>query len=224
MGIGPAHATRYLANIEPVIPFSLNEDWNLITRTIVPVVDRQALVNNHNAPASLRQNQSGLGDIEQSFFFSPKKELDGWIVGAGPAGYYPTAADSALGLGKWGAGPTIVVLRQEHGFTYGLLANQIWSVGGQQGRPNFSSLYLQPFLLYTTKSNTSFSVDSESTRDWYDNQWILPINLQIKQLLKIGKQPVLFQGGYRYYVVRPTGDANWGLRFTVTLLFPKRPS
>lgn len=76
-GLGPAHATRYLANIQPVIPFSLNEDWNLITRTIVPVIDRQALVNSPNAPASLRQNQSGLGDIEQSFFLSPKKDLDG---------------------------------------------------------------------------------------------------------------------------------------------------
>jgi len=139
-------------------------------------------------------------------------------------GYYPTATDSALGLGKWGAGPTFVVLRQEYGFTYGLLANQIWSAGGQQGRPNFSSMYLQPFLIYTTTSNTSFSVDSESSHDWYANQWIVPINLQLRQLLRIGKQPVQFNVGYRYYVDRPTGDANWGLRFIVTLLFPKKPS
>lgn len=124
-GIGTAHATKYLANIEPVIPFPLNEDWNLITRTVVPVIDRQALANSPNAPASLRQNQSGLGDIVQSFFFSPKKEIDGWIVGAGPVGYYPTATNNALGSGKWGGGPTFVVLRQERGFTYGLLANQI---------------------------------------------------------------------------------------------------
>jgi len=224
IGIGPAHATKYLVNIEPVIPFSLNEDWNLITRTVVPVIDRQALVNNPNAPASLRNNQSGLGDIVQSFFFSPKKEFDGWIVGAGPVGYYPTATDNALGAGKWGGGPTFVVLRQEHGFTYGLLANQIWSLGGEQGRPNFSSLFLQPFLLYTAKSNTSISIDSESSHDWYDNLWIVPINLQLKQLLRIGKQPVQFAFGYRYYVDRPTGDANWGLRFTVTLIFPKKPS
>lgn len=213
-----------MVNIEPVIPFSLNEDWNLITRTVVPVIDRQALVNNPNAPASLRNNQSGLGDIVQSFFFSPKKEFDGWIVGAGPVGYYPTATDNALGAGKWGGGPTFVVLRQEHGFTYGLLANQIWSLGGEQGRPNFSSLFLQPFLLYTAKSNTSISIDSESSHDWYDNLWIVPINLQLKQLLRIGKQPVQFAFGYRYYVDRPTGDANWGLRFTVTLIFPKKPS
>ena len=223
-GIGTAHANKYLANIEPVIPFSMNEDWNLITRTVVPVIDRQALANSPNAPASLRHNQSGLGDIVQSFFFSPKKGIDGWIVGAGPVGYYPTATNNALGSGKWGGGPTFVVLRQERGFTYGLLANQIWSVGGEQGRPNFSSLYLQPFLLYTAKSNTSISIDSESSHDWYGNQWIVPINLQLKQLLRIGKQPIQFAVGYRYYVDRPTGDANWGLRFTVTLIFPKKPS
>jgi hypothetical protein len=110
------------------------------------IIDRQALASNPNAPVSLRRDQSGLGDILQSFFFSPKKEIDGWIISAGPVGYYPTATESALGLGKWGAGPTFVVLRQEHGFTYGLLANQAWSVGGQQGRRNFSSMYLQPFL------------------------------------------------------------------------------
>lgn len=149
-GIGPANAMKYTANIQPVIPFSINDNWNLITRTILPVIYLEALTKNPLAPASARESHSGLGDITQSFFFSPKKPVGGWILGAGPVGYYPSATDSALGAGKWGAGPTIVALQQTHGFTYGVLANQIWSFAGQQDRQNINSTFLQPFISYTT--------------------------------------------------------------------------
>ncbi len=123
-GIGPANAMKYTANIQPVVPVSISEDWNLIVRTILPVIYARI------ANPGWRQSHSGLGDTTQSFFLSPKDPVGGWILGAGPVVYYPTATDSALGAGKWGAGPTIVALRQEHGFTYGILANQIWSFAG----------------------------------------------------------------------------------------------
>src|SRR5271166_874553 len=125
-GIGPAHAMKYTADIQPVIPISISEDWNLILRTIVPVIYQEALDNRPGAPASVGQSHAGLGDTTQSFFFSPKAPVGGWILGAGPVGYYPTATSDYLGGGKWGAGPTIVALQQTHGFTYGILANQIW--------------------------------------------------------------------------------------------------
>jgi len=89
--------------------------------------------------------------------------------------------------------------------------------------PENGGTLLQPFFGYTDKGKTTFALNSESSRDWYGNQWIVPLNFQIQQPLKIGKQPIAFQAGYRYYVVRPSGDSNWGLRFTVTLLFPHRP-
>jgi hypothetical protein len=134
--------------------------------------------------------------------------------------YYPTATDSLLGAGQWGAGPTIVALRQEHGFTYGILANQIWSYAGWSDQ-TINATFLQPFVSYTTKSYTTFAVNTESTYDWTTSQWTVPLNFQIQQLLKIGKQPVAFQLGYRYYAQRPVGGANWGLRFNITFLFPK---
>ena len=122
-GIGSANAMRYTANIQPVIPFSLTKDWNLITRTILPVIYAES-------PVVGGRDAWGLGDTVQSFFLSPREPLGGWILGAGPVFLWPTATDSALGSGKWGAGPTVVALRQEHGFTYGVLANQIWSYAG----------------------------------------------------------------------------------------------
>jgi hypothetical protein len=219
-GLGPANAMKYTANIQPVIPISISKDWNLILRTIVPVIYQDALVNNPLAAASARESHSGLGDTTQSFFFSPKAPVGGWILGAGPVGYYPTATDSALGAGQWGAGPTIVALRQEHGFTYGILANQIWSFAGW-GQQNVNATYLQPFVAYTTKTYTTPAINTESTYDWQSEHATVPINFMVQQLVKIGGKPVAFQLGYRYYIEKPNGGPDWGLRFTITFLFPK---
>ena len=213
-GIGPENAMRYTANIQPVIPFSISKDWNLITRTIMPVIYAES-------PVKGGADRSGLGDITQSFFLSPKEPVGGWILGAGPVGYYPTATDNELGGGRWGAGPTVVALRQEHGFTYGVLANHIWSVAGWSDN-QISSTFLQPFVSFTTKHYTTFTVNTESTYDWNDSQWTVPMNFMVQQLLKIGKQPIAFQVGYRYYAETPDGGPDWGLRFAITFLFPKK--
>jgi hypothetical protein len=220
-GIGPAHAMKYTANIQPVIPISISKDWNLIIRTILPVIYQEALDNSPGAPASIGKSHSGLGDTTQSFFFSPMEPVGGWILGAGPVGYYPTATESALGAGKWGAGPTIVALQQSHGFTYGILANQIWSFAGQDNRQNINASFVQPFVSYTTKTYTTFAINTEATRDWQADQWSVPLNFMVQQLVKIGGHPVAFQAGFRQYVDGPNGGPDWGLRFTVTFLFPK---
>ena len=220
-GIGLAHAMRYTANIQPVVPLSISENWNLIIRTILPVIYAEAVDNRFFAPRDARQSHAGLGDTTQSFFFSPKEPVSGWILGAGPVGYYPTATESQLGGGKWGVGPTIVALQQKNGFTYGILANQIWSFAGQQDRQNINSTFLQPFVAYTTKTYTTFAVNTETTYDWQAEQATVPLNFMVQQLIKIGKQPIALQAGYRYYVNKPDGGPDWGLRFTITFLFPK---
>jgi len=213
-GIGPADAMRYTLNVQPVIPLTLNSDYNLIIRTVVPYIYAEA-------PVRGGDDESGLGDIVQSFFFSPKNPVEGWIVGLGPVLLYPSASNDALGSEKWGAGPTGLVLKQESGFTYGLLFNHIWSFAGDDDRDNVSATFLQPFFSYTTKSFTTFGVNTESTYDWKNNQWNVPINLSVTQLLKLGGQPMTFQLGYRYYAEAPDGGPDWGLRFALTLLFPK---
>jgi len=214
-GIGSANAMRYTANIQPVIPFSLTKEWNLITRTIVPIIYAES-------PVAGGDNTGGLGDIVQSFFFSPSAPTSrGWIWGVGPVFLYPSATDEALGAEKWGAGPTAVLLKQDSGWTYGLLANHLWSFAGTSSRAEVNATFLQPFVSYTTKTYTTFGLNTESTYDWVNNQWTVPINLTVAQLLKLGGQPIQFQLGGRYYADRPSGGPDWGLRFAVTLLFPK---
>jgi hypothetical protein len=214
-GIGPADAMRYFVNIQPVIPVSLSTEWNLIIRTILPVIYAES-------PVPGGDNKAGLGDTTQSFFLSPKAPTSGgWIWGVGPVFLYPTATDSALGSEKFGLGPTAVVLKQEHGWTYGMLFNHIWSVAGNGSRDNVSSTFMQPFLTYTTKKFTTFGINTETTYDWEHNQGTVPINWFVQQLLKIDKLPIAFQLGVRYYADKPEGGPDWGLRFTTTLLFPK---
>lgn len=212
-GLGTEEAMRTTVNIQPVIPFSLNQDWNLITRTILPVINQESRFAGDG-------DHSGLGDILQSFFFSPKEKVGGWILGGGPALLYPSATDSVLGSGHWGAGPTILVMRQEHGFSYGMLVNHLWSYAGW-GDQDVNATFLQPFLSYSTKTYTSFSVNTESTYDWEGEQWTVPLNFMVSQMLKVGPQPISLQLGYRYYADAPNGGPEWGLRFAITLLFPK---
>lgn len=135
---GPEDGSRFTLNIQPVIPISLNRDWTLILRTIVPVISQQETV------AGL-DDHFGLGDTLQSFFFSPTPEPGGIIWGIGPAIYWPTASSTYLGPRKWGAGPTFVVLKQSAGWTFGLLANHIWSFAGESETPDVNSTFLQRF-------------------------------------------------------------------------------
>ncbi len=216
-GFGDGSGQKFTLNIQPVVPISISRDWTLILRTILPIIDQNVVFGPQSG------SQSGLGNTTQSFFFSPKAPGPGGLIwGLGPVGYYPTATDALLGPDKWGLGPTLVALVQKKGWTVGILANQIWSVGGDSNEQDISSLFLQPFVSYTTKTHTTFSVNTESTYDWENDQWTVPLNLGVSQILKIGKQPISVQVGGRYYAASPTGGPEWGIRAVCTLLFPMK--
>jgi len=215
-GYGPNDGTRAVLNIQPVIPIELNDHWNLISRTILPVISQHDI-------AGLSGTQTGLGDTTQSFFLSPVAPGPGRMIwGAGPVFYLPTATHDLLGGDKWGAGPTAVVLKQTGPWTYGILANHIWSFAGPSQRADVNSTFVQPFLSYTTAGAWTFAVNTESTYDWTAGQWSVPINLTIGKVTQFGSQPVSFTAGLRYWAESPDkGAEGFGLRGVVTLLFPK---
>ena len=211
---GPKNAHRYTLNIQPVIPFSLNEDWNLIVRTIVPVVYQQA-------PAAGFDSRVGLSVTEQSFFLSPTQSVDGVTWGVGPVFLWPTATNSELGTGKWGAGPTGVILKQHGGWTYGALANHVWSYAGHSDRESVSQSFIQPFLTYTFPDTTALNLSSETSYDWTSEQWTVPINAGVSKVFKFGEQRVSIGVSARYYAEAPSDGPKWGARFVTTFLFPK---
>jgi len=204
---------KFQLNIQPVIPSKLNNDWTLISRVIVPVIDQ-------HIPFLGDGSQSGVGDITGEFFFVPSRpNPHGLIWGIGPAVLIPTHTDF-ISADKWALGPTGVVLKQEAGWTYGALVNHLWSVGGS-GTQDISSTFIQPFLSYTTKDAWTFGLNTESTYDWKAKQWSVPVNAFVSKLVKFGTQPVSFGVGARYWADSPeTGPHGWGARLIVTFLFP----
>ncbi|MGP1346361.1 MAG: transporter [Phycisphaerales bacterium] len=212
-GFGPKDADRYTLNIQPVISISLNDDWNLISRTIVPIIYQESL-------ATGLDSDFGIGDTLQSLFFSPKEPVGGWILGAGPAALIPTGTTPSLRSEQLALGLTGVALQQRSGWTYGALANHLWGVTDTD-HDEVNATFIQPFLSYTFPTATSLTANAEMTYDWTDEELTLPINFLVGQLTTIGKQPIQFQVGGRYYADAPPGGPEWGLRFAITFLFPK---
>jgi hypothetical protein len=206
---------RWSLNAQPVIPITLNDDWNLISRTIFPMIYQTDVVGNGS--------DSGIGDITQSLFFSPKKPTaSGWIWGVGPAFLLPTASEDVLGTEQWAIGPTAVVLKQtESGLTYGALVNYLVSFAGDNDRADVNSVFLQPFLSKALGKGRTVTVNLEGTRDFEGDAWNVPINFTYSKVTKIGGQLVSFAGGARAYLETPAGGPDWGVRFVVTLLYPK---
>jgi hypothetical protein len=210
---GPEKAPQVLLNFQPVVPFKLTDDWNVIVRTIVPIIDQPEAVPGMG-------NRFGLGDTVQSFFFSPNPAPGGIIWAAGPVFLWPTGTESTFSNRKWGAGPTAVVLRQDSGWTYGVLANHIWSYAGEGGFARVSMTSVQPFLAHQWRDATTLTVTSESTYDWIGRQWTVPLDLLLSHVYKVGGQPLSLQIGPRYFPVAPSQSARWGFRFNVVFLFP----
>lgn len=213
-GLGPKDGGRFTLNVQPVVPLTLTEHWNLIVRTIVPIIYQESVADGVDS-------DFGLGDTVQSFFFSPKEPVGGWIVGAGPVALWPTGTEPRLRSESLGFGPTAVALRQSKGWTYGALANHLWSVTNSADHEQVNATFLQPFVSYTWPSATTLGLNTESSYDWASHRWTVPINLTLAQLVVFGNQPVQFTVGVRYYAEAPAAGPEWGLRFAVTFLFPK---
>lgn len=214
-GMGTGDGTQTLLNIQPVVPISIGENWNLISRTILPVVSLNDMTPTFGT-------ESGLGNTVQSFFFSPKAPTKGGLIwGLGPVLQIPTATNG-MAPNQWGAGITGVALKQSKGWTMGMLANHIWSVAKEDEFGETSNTFLQPFLSFATPKATTFGINTESTYNWVDETWSVPINLTVSQIFKPGGRPVQVTAGLRYWAENPEGGAEgWGARLVVTYLFPR---
>lgn len=215
-GIGPQEGWKLQTNIQPVIPFAVNDDWNLITRTIMPVIYQDDIL-----PGS--GSDFGLGDINMSLFFSPREPTSGGVIwGAGPVLLFPTATEPLLGGKKWGAGPALVVLTMRGQWTLGILANHIWSYAGDSDRQDISNTFAQPFVAYTTPSAWTYSVQSETTYNWETEKWSVPVNVAVAKLVRWGKLPVSLQAGVGYWFESPdSGPEGFRFRLQANFVLPK---
>lgn len=204
---------RYTFVAQPVLPFTLNKDWNLITRTIIPF----AHVDN-----VFPSSESGVGDIVQSLWFSPSRPTKGGLVwGVGPAVLYPTATNDLLGAKQWGLGPTAVAVWLRGPWTFLLLGIHNWGLNPPDDRQRVNQSLGQIALAYTTPTRTTYFVSTESTYNWNRNQATVPLQMGINQLFVVGGAPIQFGGLLRYYAEKPEGVADWGFQLRVTFIFPR---
>ena len=212
---GPKDATIYVLNVQPVIPLKLTEDWNLITRTIMPIINQPSLFEGG-------ESAFGLGDLNPTFFLSPAKPGK-LIWGVGPTFTLPTATDSRLGTSKWSMGPAAVALSIQGPWVFGALANQQWSFAGW-GDTDVSAMLIQPFVNYNLPDGLYLVSAPIITANWEassGDKWTVPVGGGVGKLFKLDKLPINTQLQAFYNVERPQLAADWQLRFQLQFLFPK---
>jgi hypothetical protein len=212
---GTKDQTVYVLNVQPVIPIRLTEDWNLITRTIAPIINQPSLFEGADSAF-------GLGDLNPTFFLSPAKPGE-VIWGVGPTFTLPTATDSLLGTSKWSMGPAAVALSIQGPWVFGALANQQWSFAGW-GDQDVSQMLIQPFVNYNLPDAWYLVSAPIITANWEassGNKWTVPLGGGVGKLFKLDKLPINTQLQAFYNVERPDFEADWQLRFQLQFLFPK---
>jgi hypothetical protein len=216
--VGPFNRTQNVLNIQPVIPISLSENWNLITRTIWPVIWQPNAAQN-------TQGTFGFGDLNPSFFFSPAKPGK-LIWGVGPAFVLPTATSDQLGQGKLSLGPTLVALTTPGHWVIGALMNNVWSIAGTGSRPDVNQFLLQWFVNYNMKKGWYVVTSPIVTADWKatnGGRWVVPFGGGVGRIMRIGPQPVNLTAQFYGNAVHPAGDSPWGMRLQIQFLYPKKP-
>ncbi len=217
LNFGPDKATQNVLNIQPVVPFHVSEEWNVITRTIIPVVSLPGL-----APGESRTN--GISDVQFTAFLSPANP-GSWIWGAGAVAQLPTHSNSRLGNDNWGIGPSFVVLHLEKGspWVYGVLLNNIWSIGDRSSTPYNNGL-VQPFANYNLPGGAYLTTSPVITIDWKaegSQRFTLPLGGGVGKIFHFGKLPVNMQVSAYYNVARPDYAPNWQIRAQAQFMFPK---
>lgn len=219
-GVGPDDELQYVLNVQPVIPVPVNEHWNVITRTILPLVYQPTLGYTPNGDVG---DRFGLGDTQFSAFLSPNGDK-GLVWGVGPVLQLATATSNLAGNQQWAAGPTAVVLRIDGAWVYGALVNQLWSFAGDSDNPGTNQMLVQPFLNYNLKDGWYLSTAPIITANWKaasDNTWTVPVGGGAGKIFHVGKLPVNGQVQAFYNAERPSGGADWQLRLQLQFLFPR---
>ena len=209
--LGRDHKVGDSWNIEPVLPFSLNADWDLIARPSLTI-----------AYAPTPHEQSGLTDLQTSFFLTPRKEST-WIWGAGPIFQFPTASSSELGSGRWSAGPTAALVYTEGPWFGGILSYHLMSFAGNRARGSVNQTYIEPEISYNFESGWYVQCDPQMTLDWTAdtaNAWTIPMGADVGKAFNIGSQSLSLQVGAYDLVKRPDGAPQWIMRMSVTFLYP----
>jgi hypothetical protein len=213
--LGPYRQTGDILNIQPVVPFKLNNDWNLVTRTTIPIMS-QVRLSSSDPPAF------GMGDVVPMFLLSPSHPGD-LIWGAGPTLSLPTATEKNLGTGQWAAGPSAVALIMPDPWVFGVLLSQWWTFASPRGGTPMNRTAAQLFIVYNFSDGWFLSSSPIITADWSAasrDRWTVPVGAEVGRVFEVGGQAMSAAAGLYYNAVRPGFGPDWQARLNLTLIFP----
>jgi len=214
-GGGLGEETQQIINIQPVLPLPINENWNLISRTIVPMV---------NLPGPGSDRIKGIADIQEQLYLTPTK-TKGVVWGVGPVFSFPTSTNVATETGQFALGPTFVALVIGKKWVYGGVVNQLWRIAGSTETDAINSFFVQPFINYNLKKGWAISTAPAITANWDapdGQQWTVPLGLGVSKITMVGKQPMNVLLQYYHNVERPDAAGADVVRMQFTLLYPRK--
>ena len=220
--VGPENKNLNVLNIKPVYPVSLDDDWNLISRLIVPVISQPGF-----GPGPGGDRQNGLGDIAYQAYFSPKKPTeDGWIWGVGPQIQLPTHTEDSLGNKRWAAGPTAILLKMPGKWVFGGLISNVWDIPtiGDTEDESINMLTFQPFVNYNLSDGWYLTSSQVMTADWEaesGQKWTVPLGGGVGKIVTWGKQKINFRAAWFGHVIHPDDGPTYNVQLTAWFLFPK---
>ena len=212
--VGVNEDLQNIFSIKSLYSWNLGDKWNLVSRTIVPLIHQPALVTGAG-------NQFGLGDINSSFFLMPRSSRFA-IFGIGPAVSFPTATNPRLGTEKWSVGPALALIAMPGPWVLGIVANNLWSVGGEELRKDVNAMTLKPILVYNFSKGwyaTSSPVIQANWEAREGNRWTIPIGGGFGKIFKIGPQRMNASAQVFYNIKKPVTAGDWSFRVALQFLF-----
>lgn len=225
--VGPGIGERWNSNLnfQPVLPVALTDEWNLITRPVITLVNSVP----HPDPGSIPLDDdrtTNFGDIVVLELVSPSAKLvGGWLLGAGPTFIFPSAGSRWTGQGKWQAGPSAIAGYLSEKWIAGLFVQQWFSFAGNDHRSGVSQMNLQPFASYFLPDGWSIGYSGNVLANWKedgDDVWTVPVGVAVAKVLKLGKLPVRVSLGGQFMPIRPdVFGQKWNLQVVVAPVLPK---
>lgn len=216
--VGPLKLRQDILNIQPVVPFAVNDEWNVITRTVIPLIRQPEFFPGQG-------ERSGIGDIQFSAFLSPGKPGPGGLIwGVGAVAQTPTDSNG-LGNKNWGLGPTFAILKLKPGdpWVIGVLVNNVTALTSSERGGKYNNFLLQPILSYNLPGGTYIHSVPIITANWEakGQKWTVPVGMGVGHIFHLGPAPVNMSVGTYYNAVRPDNAARWQVRTQVQFMFPK---
>jgi len=211
-------------NFQPVMPVALTEDYNLVTRPVIPLFISQPHPNSEN-PTEVDRT-TGLGDITLMFNIAARPHLSGnWLLGLGPTFIFPAASTDATGQGKWQVGPSGIVGYLSKNWILAAFVQQWWSFAGDDSRASTNWMNLQPIATYFLHDGWSIGYSGNILANWEvngDNRWTVPIGLGVSKVVKFGKLPVKITLAGQYMPIHPDElGQKWNIQLTFAPVIPQ---